>query len=90
MWAPEVAKEPLSAFFTLFSRPVCLDGRVFYDASKGFVREVHMAIAKAKGMPETQPNGNPWPSKLLMSNGVRARVREWEAKLSFLLGCFLK
>lgn len=77
-WAPEVEQDPETAFHKLFCRPVPLDGGVFFSAPASYVEDTHKVQAKQKGLPELQPSGSPWPSKLLMSKGVRDRVKQWE------------
>lgn len=77
-WVREVEKDPTTAFHVLFGRPLGIDGRIFYSAPEEIVADTHKAIARQKNMAETLPNGAPWPSKLLMSNQTRERVKQWE------------
>eukprot|EP00438_Fugacium_kawagutii_P020741 Skav225297 [mRNA] locus=scaffold4099:493490:495811:- [translate_table: standard] len=48
-WAPEVAKDPETAFRILFCRPVPLDGSVFFSAPASYVESFHKVWAKQKG-----------------------------------------
>lgn len=80
-WAPPALRDPPTVFQQLFERPVSLDGRVFVSAPESYVASFHASWARRKNMPEKQLDGGMWPAKLLMSSGVRERVREWEEKL---------
>ncbi len=76
-WNPALP-DPVATFSNLFNRNVPMPGEVFWNAPPAYVDAYHKAWAKSKHMPEVQGNGMPWPSKLLMTEKTRQRVREWE------------
>lgn len=70
--------DPVATFSKLFNRNTPMPGEAFWNAPASYVDAYHKAWAKSKHMPEVQSNGMPWPSKLLMTDKTRQRVRDWE------------
>ena len=78
-------EDPVAMFAKLFHRPVAMTGEAFWNAPQAYVDKFHRVWAKEKHMPELQLNDQPWPSKLLMTDKTRQRVREWEQLLSWII-----